>query len=218
MDQKIAVITLTTDRPMYVTAVLKGDNLIMSDPKSLPANLENQRKKLTPAIDTLRKNGFKVLVDEISGAISAASGANHVSLKSRFTDGRAAVVVGIERYNEMRRQKTISLPPKNSGAYDIPANIVEVEFNAKGEEVYRINWTDIRPEHVLTILCCFATIYHPVASADYIAAMTGTVEDESKKGLLGVFSKIISHQHKVSSAVVPETLAGTRISDDEVVL
>lgn len=218
MDQKIAVITLTTARPMYMTAILSGDNLIMSEPKSLPPNLEGQRAKLTPAIAKLRKSGFKVLVDETSGAISAATGANHVSLKSRFNDGRAAVVVGIERYNEMRLQKTVSLPRKNPGAYDIPASIVDIEFNAKGEEVYRINWPDIRPEHVLTILCCYATVFHPVASADYIAAMTGMNDEKPQNGLLQTFAKLITHQHEVSSAAVPESLAGTRISDNEVVL
>lgn len=218
MDQKIAVITLTTIRPMYITAILSGDNLIMSEPKSLPPNLEGQRAKLTPAIEKLRKSGFKVLVDETNGAISAATGANHVSLKSRFHDGRAAVIVGIERYNEMRLQKTVSLPRKNPGAYDIPSSIVDIEFNAKGEEVYRINWPDIRPEHVLTILCCYATVYHPVASADYIAAMTGMNEEQPQDGLLQTFRKLISHQHVTSAAAVPESLAGTRISDNEVVL
>ncbi|WP_447546925.1 maturation control protein [Salmonella enterica] len=218
MNQKIAVITLTTDKPMYITAMLSGDNLIMSAPKSLPGSLEGQRQKLTPAIAKLRKSGFKVLVDETSGAISAATGASHVSLKSRFNDGRAAVVVGIERYNEMRLQKTISLPSKNAGAYDIPASIVDIEFNAKGEEVYRINWPDIRPEHILTILCCYATVYHPVASADYINAMTGAAEEKPRDGLLQTFSKLVSHQHITSATAVPATLAGTRISDDEVVL
>lgn len=218
MDQKIAVITLTTSRPMYMTAILTGDNLIMSEPKSLPPNLESQRAKLTPAIDQLRKSGFKVLVDETSGAISAATGANHVSLKSRFHDGRAAVVVGIERYNEMRLQKTVSLPRKNPGAYDIPASIVDIEFNAKGEEVYRINWPDIRPEHILTILCCYATVYHPVASADYIAAMTGMNDEKPHNGILQTFAKLITHQHEVSAAAVPESMAGIRLSDNEVVL
>lgn len=218
MDQKIAVITLTTARPMYITAMLSGDNLIMSAPKTLPGSLEGQRQKLTPAIAKLRKSGFKVLVDETSGAISAATGASHVSLKSRFNDGRAAVVVGIERYNEMRLQKTISLPSKNAGAYDIPASIVDIEFNAKGEEVYRINWPEIRPEHILTILCCYATVYHPVASADYINAMTGAAEEKPRDGLLQVFSNLVRHQHVTSTDAVPTTLAGTRISDDEVVL
>ncbi|MCP6473423.1 maturation control protein, partial [Klebsiella pneumoniae] len=112
---------LSTSNPLYVTAIYDDDNnLIMSIPKSLPNSLKQQRVKVIPAIEKLLKADFKVLVDETSGTIASESGAHHVSLKTRHTDSRAAVLVGIERYNELRLQKAISLPEKNPGAYEIP--------------------------------------------------------------------------------------------------
>ncbi len=218
MSQKIAVISLSTDTPYSITAIYKNNVLIMSNPKPLPPSLTKQRETLTPAIAKLRQAGFKVLVDETSGTLSAETGANHVSLKTRHTDGRAAVLAGIERYNEMRRQKTISLPAKNPGAYDIPSSIVDIDYNAQGEEVYRINWPDIRPEHILTILCCFATVYHPVTSADYIAAMTHVEESDQPNFLVRTFQKLINHHTTTSAEAMPPSLAGKRLSDDEVVL
>lgn len=156
MSQKIAVFSLSTSNPLYVTAIYDDDNnLIMSIPKSLPNSLKQQRVKVIPAIEKLLKADFKVLVDETSGTIASESGAHHVSLKTRHTDSRAAVLVGIERYNELRLQKAISLPEKNPGAYEIPSSIVDIDYNAAGDEVYHINWQDIRPEHLLTIMCCF---------------------------------------------------------------
>lgn len=93
----------------------------MSIPKSLPNSLKQQRVKVIPAIEKLLKADFKVLVDETSVTIASESGAHHVSLKTRHTDSRAAVLVGISSATtKLRLQKAISLPEKNPGAYEIP--------------------------------------------------------------------------------------------------
>lgn len=60
-----------------------------------------------------------------------------VTLKTRHADGRAAIIVGMERYRELKLQRLLSLPDKNKGALDIPDSIVDTEYNANGEEVYR---------------------------------------------------------------------------------
>lgn len=192
----------------------------MDEPFSLPNTLKKQREKIPAMVEKLRATGFKVLVDETSGILAAAAGANHVSLKTRHSDGRAALIVGIERFNELLLQKAISLPAKNAGSYEIPASIVDIEFNASGEEVYRVNWRDIRIEHVLTILCCYATVYQPVASADYIAAMTGmNTEDSQPNRLLRAFHSIVRHQSVQSAEEANNSpLTGKRLSENEVIL
>lgn len=217
MKQKIAVVSLSTSRPSIITAIYEDYALVMSKPTSLPASLKSQMEKLKPVIAKMRKDGFKVLVDEVSGAVANATSANHVSLKTRGSDGRAAVISGIERYQELLRQGNIALPAKNKGAYEIPSSIVDIDYNANGEEVYRINWAEIRPEHILTILCCFAIGYHNVASADYINAMTGASEEE-KPSLRDALKRIIGYEKIKSAEEVPETLTGQRISDEEWIL
>lgn len=189
----------------------------MSNPKKLPKALKGQLEKLSPVIAKMRSEGFKVLVDEVNGAVANATGASLVSLKTRSNDGRAAVIVGIERYQELVRQGNISLPSENKGSYEIPASIVDIDYNANGEEVYRINWPDIRPEHILTILCCFAIGYHNVASADYINAMANanTVKEPSIKDAL---KRILRYEKTKAIEDVPPTLAGQKISDEEWIL
>ncbi|MGC0875100.1 maturation control protein [Pantoea agglomerans] len=217
MKQKIAVISLSTSQPMAITAIFEENALVMSKANNLPKGLKGQLEKLTPYVEKLRSQGFKVLVDETSGTIANATGASHVSLKTRGNDGRAAVIVGIERYKELVRQQNIALPQNNKGSFEIPDSIVDVDYNASGEEIYRINWPDIRPEHVLTILCCFAIGYQNVASADYINALAAAA-GEKRPSLVDSFKRIIGFEKSKSVEDVPQTLTGQRISDEERIL
>lgn len=215
--QKIAIFSLSTNKPLMATAVLKDGALVIDKVKPLPASAIEQKRKIPPAIAELRKSEFKVLVDEITPTISAGTGASQVTLKTRHADGRAAIIVGMERYRELKLQRLLSLPDKNKGAFEIPDSIVDTEYNGNGEEVYRVNWQDIRPEHILMILCCYATVYHNVASADYLKQMTGAVEKENKAGIMASFLSIIGHE-KVKAASQPKSLAGKEVDEDTVIL
>jgi hypothetical protein len=217
VKQKIAVISLSTNQPMAITAIYEEHTLVMSKAQKLPKGMRAQLVKLTPYVEALRKQGFKVLVDEATGKVANAVGGNHVSLKTRGSDGRAAVITGIERYNELLLQDNIALPVENKGSFELPDTIVEVEYNASGEEVYRINWREIRPEQVLTILCCFAVGYNNVASADYINAMTAATA-EAKPSVMDSLKRIIGYEKFKAVEDVPESLAGKRISDEERIL
>ncbi|MGC0793675.1 maturation control protein [Pantoea agglomerans] len=217
MKQKIAVISLSTNQPMAITAIYEEHTLVMSKAQKLPKGMRAQLVKLTPYVEALRKQGFKVLVDEATGKVANAVGGNHVSLKTRGSDGRAAVITGIERYNEFLLQDNIALPVENKGSFELPDTIVEAEYNASGEEVYRINWREIRPEQVLTILCCFAVGYNNVASADYINAMTAATA-EAKPSVMDSLKRIIGYEKIKAIEDVPESLTGKRISDEERIL
>lgn len=217
MKQKIAVISLSTNQPMAITAIYEEHTLVMSKAQKLPKGMRAQLVKLTPYVEALRKQGFKVLVDEATGKVANAVGGNHVSLKTRGSDGRAAVITGIERYNELLLQDNIALPVENKGSFELPDTIVEAEYNASGEEVYRINWREIRPEQVLTILCCFAVGYNNVASADYINAMTAATA-EAKPSVMDSLKRIIGYEKIKAIEDVPESLTGKRISDEERIL
>lgn len=216
--QKIAIFSLSTNKPLMATAVLKDGALVIDKVKPLPASAIEQKRKIPPAIAELRKSEFKVLVDEITPTISAGTGASQVTLKTRHADGRAAIIVGMERYRELKLQRLLSLPDKNKGAFEIPDSIVDTEYNGNGEEVYRVNWQDIRPEHILMILCCYATVYNNVASADYLKQMTGAVEKENKAGIMASFLSIISDQKAKAGNTQPKSLAGQVIDEDTVIL
>lgn len=216
--EKIAVFSLTTSKPQLMTAVFKDGALVISEVKALPVSAVEQRKNIPTAIATLRKSKFKVLVDEITPTISSGTGASQITLKTRHSDGRAAIIVGMERYRELKQQRLLSLPKTNKGAFEIPDSIVDIEYNGNGEEVYRVNWQDIRPEHILMIICCFATVYHNVASADYISQMSGDTDVEQAPSLLSSFLSILRNEKTEASTIQPKSLAGKRIDSDTVIL
>ena len=68
------------------------------------------------------------------------------------------------------------------------------------------------------ILCCYATVYHNVASADYVERMTGTVEKEQKTGILASFLSIIGHEKVEAGTSQPKSLAGKEVDEDTVIL
>jgi len=70
---------------MAITAIYEDHTLVMSKP--LPKGMRAQVAKLTPYIETLRAQGFKVLVDEATGKVAGVVSGNHVSLKAKGSDG-----------------------------------------------------------------------------------------------------------------------------------
>ncbi|HCO0753513.1 TPA: maturation control protein, partial [Escherichia coli] len=60
--QKIAIFSLSTNKPLMATAVLKDGALVIDKVKPLPASAIEQKRKIPPAIAELRKSEFKVLV------------------------------------------------------------------------------------------------------------------------------------------------------------
>lgn len=216
--EKIAIFSLSTNKPLLLSAVYSDGALVITSVKKLPRTAIEQRIKTPSAIKKLCKENYKVLVDELTPTISKGTGASQITLKSRHMDNRPAIIVGMERYQELKHQGLISLPAENKAWFEIPPSIVDVEYNGNGDPVYRINWPEIRPEHVAMILCCYATVYHNVASGDYIRQLTGADDADRVPGLLAPFVNIISHESRAAATVQPKTLAGSRRSENEVVL
>ncbi|HDP7048046.1 TPA: hypothetical protein P6416_004503, partial [Escherichia coli] len=107
-------------------------------------------------------------------------------------------------YKELERQKAIKLPRKESGKYILHQSIFDSEHDKKGDEFFNINWSEITTEHVLTLLCCFATEYNNVASADYIRAMAGEVEARQEPSLLSPLINIILGTQILEQKKVPK--------------
>lgn len=159
------------------------------------------------------------MVDEETPLVSPGTGASMISLNTKHHDGRPVLVVGIERYRELNRRKLISFPKGiTQGMYELSSSIMDIEYKDSGEAVYKVNWQDLRPEHTMMILCCYATVYNNVASADYIKQMNGESIDEANHGIFGSLFSIIDHHHIESANAVATSLAGNRIDEDTVIL
>ncbi|ENC9678801.1 maturation control protein, partial [Escherichia coli] len=127
-----------------------------------------------------------------------------VRLRDPFMNGRPVLIEAMQIYKELERQKAIKLPRKESGKYILHQSIFDSEHDKKGDEFFNINWSEITTEHVLTLLCCFATEYNNVASADYIRSMAGEVEANQDTSLLSPLVNIIQATHEIAARKVPK--------------
>lgn len=203
--KKIAVLTTSGKYPLFIQAVDIDGMLTLDVKQRLPQQGDKIAAMMLPKLTKLVNSGFMVLVDEISGRLGAASGANSVTLDTKHHDGRPIIVVAMERYKELHRQQMISFQPGEEGLFSLPPSIVDTEIKPNGEAVYRINWEEIKSEHLLTLFCVYGTFYNNTASVQYLNALCGA--NEAPKSVLtpflnivrGTESNVLNQNHSTSS-------------------
>lgn len=219
MQQKIAVFILSFESAKWAKAVYDDGYLTFGEVKPLKAKISDLEEKVKPSISKLMQSGFKVLVDEVSPKVTAGTGASMVRLSDKHHDGRPVLVVGIDRYRELRRMGALVLPPKSGDRFSIPDDVVESEFSSSGDEVYRINWAVLTADHVIMILSCYATVFNPVNTAAYIDAVCEGAEQKApSKGMMAAFHRIIGKTEEVNNPPTPDALAGSVIDKNTWIL
>ena len=198
MDKKICVVSMSVGKPASMTAAWINNELIMAERTSYPERRRDMELQLLRELREKEEKGFIVLVEEENSFITGRVG-QRVRLRDPFMNGRPVLIEAMQIYKELERQKAIKLPRKESGKY-----IFDSEHDKKGDEFFNINWSEITTEHVLTLLCCFATEYNNVASADYIRAMAGEVEARQEPSLLSPLINIIRGTQTLAQKQVPK--------------
>lgn len=173
INKKICAVCLTTDQPMLTKAAWKDGELFMAKSETLPTSRIELEATLIPQILEMERNDFEVLVDETSDFITSRAGVR-IRLGDNGTSGKPVLVEALDIFRELDRQKAITFPSNAGGRYKLPDTILDMERKANGETVYRIDWAQIKSEHVLSMLCSYATCFHNVASVNYLKAMYGT--------------------------------------------
>ncbi|EPK7688490.1 hypothetical protein SAMN02744783_04771 [Serratia sp. CC22-02] len=176
----ICVTTLSGPNAQMLRAIYKDNVLVMGSAIKYPPNLSDINSQLVPALLGYVNKGMVSLVDEVSGDVSKATGANRVRLSDKHTNGHPVISVALDRYNELKRTNAIITPKDGGSRFDIPPSIIDVSYNSNGEPVYNIAWAELRPEHILTILCCYGTFYQPVGSAGYFKRMMSALYPDRK--------------------------------------
>ncbi|MCZ4061174.1 maturation control protein [Pantoea sp. LMR881] len=213
MVQKILVASLSQSKPMLLESVYTDGILVMGDAITLKPSRDSLIAEMIPRLINRRARGFKVLVDEVSGDFCRMSGASKVRLNDQHFDDRPVLSVALDRYQELRRLKSIITPQSGTG-FDIPASLIDTTSNAKGETVYNINWAEITASHVLTILSVYATLYNRPGSADYISQVTATMAIPEPRKAGGDWLT----EHQNGKEKPKPTLAGKTIDEDTIIL
>ncbi|HFO3370150.1 TPA: maturation control protein [Escherichia coli] len=193
MDKKICVVSMSVGKPASMTAAWINNELIMAERTSYPERRRDMELQLLRELREKEENSF------ITGRVG-----QRVRLRDPFMNGRPVLIEAMQIYKELERQKAIKLPRKESGKYILHQSIFDSEHDKKGDEFFNINWSEITTEHVLTLLCCFATEYNNVASADYIRAMAGEVEARQEPSLLRPLINIIHGTQTLAQKQVPQ--------------
>ncbi len=175
----------------------------MAERTSYPERRRDMELQLLRELREKEEKGFIVLVEEENSFITGRVG-QRVRLRDPFMNGRPVLIEAMQIYKELERQKAIKLPRKESGKYILHQSIFDSEHDKKGDEFFNINWSEITTEHVLTLLCCFATEYNNVASSDYIRAVAGEVEARQEPSLLSSLVNIIQATHEMTARKVPQ--------------
>lgn len=171
-NKKICAVCLTTSQPLLALAAWKDGELFIAESEALESNRVALESVLIPRIHDLESKGFEVLVDETSDFITSRAGIR-VRLGDNSGSGKPILVEALDIFRELDRQKAITFPKNAGSRYRMPDTILDMERKANGETVYRIDWTQIKSEHVISMLCSYATSFHNVASAAYLNAMYG---------------------------------------------
>jgi hypothetical protein len=203
MDKKICVVCLSVGKPAMLTAAWVNDELIMAERKHYPERRRAMELELLKDLREKEEKGFLVLVEEENSFITGRIG-QRIRLRDNHTTGRPVLVEAMRIYNELDRQKAIKRPRQESGKYVLHQSIFDADRDKKGEEFYNINWQELETEHVLTLLCCYATEYNNAASADYIRSMTGELHKPEEPSLLEPMLNILRGVQQRDEKKVPQ--------------
>lgn len=203
MDKKICVVSMRVGKPASMTAAWINNELIMAERTSYPERRRDMELQLLRELREKEEKGFIVLVEEENSFITGRVG-QRVRLRDPFMNGRPVLIEAMQIYKELERQKAIKLPRKESGKYILHQSIFDSEHDKKGDEFFNINWSEITTEHVLTLLCCFATEYNNVVSANYIQAMVGRSNTQREPSLIESFINIINATQRMGETRVPQ--------------
>ncbi|WP_340524316.1 maturation control protein [Escherichia coli] len=203
MDKKICVVSMNVGKPASMTAAWINNELIMAERASYPERRRDMELQLLRELREKEEKGFIVLVEEENSFITGRVG-QRVRLRDPFMNGRPVLIEAMQIYKELERQKAIKLPRKESGKYILHQSIFDSEHDKKGDEFFNINWSEITTEHVLTLLCCFATEYNNVVSANYIQAMVGRSNTQREPSLIESFINIINATQRMGETRVPQ--------------
>ncbi|EAT0104134.1 TPA: maturation control protein [Salmonella enterica subsp. enterica serovar Havana] len=203
MDKKICAVCLTVGKPAMITAAWVNDELIMAERKNYPERRRAMELELLRDLREKEEKGFVVLVDEENSFITGRVG-QRIRLRDEHTTRRPVLVEAMRIYSELDRQKAIKRPRAESGKYILHQSIFDADRDKKGEEFYNINWQELTTEHVLTLLCCYATEYNNIASADFIKAMTGDLYRQQEKSLIDPMLNIVRGVQRMAEKRVPQ--------------
>lgn len=155
MDKKIVVVSLSSREPMLMASGYKDGELHIIKVDRLPTNLTDLKNTLPAQLNQLRQNGFIVLVDEVIPNFGQYG--RPCRLSDIDAHGKPIVVSALEIYRSMMDLRAITFP-SGGGVFEISSSIVDEQKNDRGEAIYKVDWSELKPETFCLLLTIHAAV------------------------------------------------------------
>ncbi|UTM60428.1 hypothetical protein L4174_023885 (plasmid) [Photobacterium sp. CCB-ST2H9] len=178
-NKRIYILSLSREVPAALTAGFVDGILHIVNFELLPSDIKTLKKDLPEKLETLRQNGFIVVVDELLNMFSHFG--RCVRLSNVGPDGRPILVTTLDAYRTMQALKAITYPKSGSGFYEIPDSIVEPIRDGKGEVSYNIDWSQLTVESSCLLLAIHAAVHDSLLDRTTAEGLLGSISGNSRE-------------------------------------
>jgi hypothetical protein len=179
-DKRIAVLTLSMGQARLMLSGFKDGVLHVVECKSLPNNAKKLNKTLHGRLESLRKQGFIVIVDETIP--NFAKHGRAVRLDGETPAGVPIVVEAMKTYRNLKQFQSITFPANAGGMMEISETLFDEVRGNDGRTQYRIDWHSLKPESVALLLTVYTATNPSLGDAqsfsDFLSALT---EEQNKR-------------------------------------
>jgi len=178
--KKIFAISLTQKKKFKAYAVYNGEQLVFQIIQQIKGLFSDWKDALKEEIETRKKRGFIVLVEERTEHISQHG--TQFSFEDVDTEtGRVNYYEALDWYFALENMGNLILPAE-SQHYAIRANRIDIQQDEKGRVKYNINWDSFTGAQRAMLLCCMAALgANPVSSVyldQYFGGLDGGKPEE----------------------------------------
>lgn len=228
-EKRIAAVTVRDGKHMYATALVKhSGKIIISEYKALPRNGEELQAMLIPFLNRARRT-FDIVINETTGKYSRACGGIMLPIDEPIVlngEERGPIIIdALNQYQELNGQEMITVP---NASFNVPKHIVNIRQATRGERTFDIDYSELTPERILTLLIVFSAGKH-LNAFSYLqemmspqnsgwgnppgAGLAGSNMGEYSRGL-----NAITDTDRRAAEAAPKSLTGTTLPDGSRIL
>ncbi len=190
--KRIAVLTMHNGDPKLMLSGVADGVIHIAASESLTKNVRALNETLPARLDSYRKKGFIVVVDEVIPNFFKYGRA--LRLETPTPSGKPVIVEAMQAYETMSRLNAITYPKNSGGSFQISSNVYEETRGGDGKASYRINWQEIKTDVVALLLTLYVATQQSLSDSanldDFLSRISTPAEDETFNGF-AAFNRII---------------------------
>lgn len=177
--QRIAVFSMSYGKACLMLSGVKDGSVHVVECRTLDNNVRSLNEKLHSQLESYRKNGFVVIVDEVIP--NFAKHGRSVRLDSETPSGAPLLVEAMKAYQNLSAFKAISFPKNAGGMFQISETLFDEVRGNDGKVQYRIDWQSLKPEHVCLLLTVYTATSPSLGDSQSFSAFLSAIDTQGKQ-------------------------------------